>query len=355
MEAASAVVVGGASIKSGKKMKCAKGDECSVSAFAKCDFCGEYSQSGQHKHLKFPSEQVKYFKLNETAEDFVVCSSLCGARMCTFLSRCDVTHGLPHMIRNAYKPSVLAGSKGEYECFRCGNLDLAGNMVRADLHWGCLAREQELFFCKSKNCLLSYCGEQRKEEPFWAMEWRIQTVLRGTGARKCSEKCQIAEIFRCDFCGRLSSLHKHIKNLESMGIELSEPVEEFYVCDNLCGERMTRALVMCDLSFGMPYRIKSAYNPVIFRSKVDTGRCISCDKFFPREHLEPADPTSERDVLYFCMSKYCFFNHISSMKDYHAACGEGKSRADWKVKWHVRPMSGEIEEIGWVYVRRETQ
>src|SRR5579862_4749802 len=139
-----------AKVKNEKKMRCAKGDECSVSAYAKCDFCEDFSRTLQHKHLKFPSEQVKFFKLNETAEEFVVCSMLCGARLCTFLSRADLTHGLPHMIKKAYQPSNLRGSKAEYECFSCNKEDLAVNMVRADLHWGCLAREQEIFFCKSR-------------------------------------------------------------------------------------------------------------------------------------------------------------------------------------------------------------
>jgi hypothetical protein len=342
MEVASAVV-GGTSSKSEKKMKCAKGDVCKVAVFAKCDFCGEVSQSGVHRHLKLPTEQIKYFKLNEATEDFVVCSSLCGARICTFLNRCDLTQGLPHMIRKAYPASHLRGSKGEYECFTCRKEGLVGDMVRADLHWGSFVREQELFFCKSSRCLLRYCETQRTEDSWWMMEWRLETVLRGSGAKKCSDKCEVPERFRCDFCGQISNVHRHIKNIGSKMIELSEPVEEFYVCSPVCGERMTRALIMCDLAFGMPYRIKSAYNPYIFRTKMDSLSCTECKEFRPREHMEPGHPISETGVLWFCTARYCLRNYTEGMQSFYEsegrAAGRVCSRWDWKVRWHVRPLN----------------
>jgi hypothetical protein len=160
-------------------MTCSKGDECQILLNQECDFCKANFWSG-HKHLHIPSSQVTYFKFAEPVEDFVLCSKICAARMTVFLTRCDLINGLPHMITRAYWPTNFQGSKvQQYECFSCSKSSPVGELVRGDRHFEGFAREQEIFFCKSRDCLLEYCRTNQAIEDDWRMEWMTQTVLRG--------------------------------------------------------------------------------------------------------------------------------------------------------------------------------
>jgi hypothetical protein len=71
-----------------------------------CDFCGV--SSNKHKYIRIESRFCKFVKLIATTTDkFTVCSDECKRSVCLFLTKCDLTHGLPYMVKSAYKPNIL--------------------------------------------------------------------------------------------------------------------------------------------------------------------------------------------------------------------------------------------------------
>jgi hypothetical protein len=153
-----------------KDNKCS--DQCEIPENFRCDFCG--ISSDQHKHYTIPTTSIRYITLIPAVEDFYVCSTLCGERMCACLTKCDLSHGIPYMVKSAYHPRVFGVHMvGNVSCWQCDKYREIANMERADIH--CTARYSR-FFCKNKKCFLKYVQYHQSGGGGFTIPWLVQEL-----------------------------------------------------------------------------------------------------------------------------------------------------------------------------------